>query len=170
MGSSITDPERRLQIADRAIDLHDRSTSDSWGRVAPIGPDDLDWIIHGGPERDRSTPAAPVGAHEWATQLAAFSAILDRVTDTDGPRHLARIRVGKAAEEFGEVEAALIAWEGSNPRKPDGPLDQVLKELLDVATAALGAYEHLTDNRGASGPALDAHCRFLLTRMQNATG
>ncbi len=105
----------------------------------------------------------------WAKDLAAFSAILDRVTDTDGPRHLARVRIGKAAEEFGEVEAALIAWEGSNPRKPDGPLDQVLKELLDVATAALGAYEHLTDNVGSSGPALAEHCRFLLERMEDAT-
>ncbi len=117
------------------------------------------------PPASEPVPDVPV----WAEQLAAFSAILDRVTDTDGPRHLARVRVGKAAEEFGEVEAALIAWEGSNPRKPNGSLDQVLTELLDVATAALGAYEHLTDNVGASGPALAEHCRFLLERMEAAT-
>lgn len=119
---------------------------------------------------DTPTPEPAGDVPAWARDLAAFSAILDRVTETDGPRHLARIRIGKAAEEFGEVEAALIAWEGSNPRKADGPLDHVLKELLDVATAALGAYEHLTDNVGASGPALAEHCRFLLERMEAATG
>lgn len=122
------------------------------------------------PASTDTPPSEPAGdVPVWARDLAAFSAILDRVTETDGPRHLARIRIGKAAEEFGEVEAALIAWEGSNPRKPDGPLDQVLKELLDVATAALGAYEHLTENVGASGPALAEHCRFLLQRMEDAT-
>lgn len=80
--------------------------------------------------------------------LRGISRILDHHIDPDArlhPGHLRRIRIGKIAEELGEVEAELIALEGSNPRKPNITGDGVLvaMELLDVAVAALAAYNHL---------------------------
>lgn len=64
------------------------------------------------------------------------------------PGHLLRIRTGKIAEEVGEVEEALIAVEGSNPRKPErrAAILEVETELLDVMLAAAGAWAHLYPN------------------------
>lgn len=109
----------------------------------------------------------------WPDDLAAFSQMLDENTEAEGPMHHARIRLGKLNEEAGEVEDAVIAWEGSNPRKrSDDPgdwlVDKVIKELLDVATAALGAVEHLTGNQALSARLLSDHCRHLRTRLQAA--
>jgi hypothetical protein len=54
-------------------------------------------------------------------------------------------RLAKIQEEAGEVISAYIAATGQNPRKPKRPeaIDEVAKELLDVALTALAAYEHL---------------------------
>lgn len=74
-------------------------------------------------------------------------------------------RIAKVAEECGEVVSAYSGSLGENPRKGvTHTVDDVLKELLDVATAALGAYEHLTGNQGTSLAALDAHVEALLRR------
>lgn len=74
-------------------------------------------------------------------------------------------RVAKVAEESGEVVAALVAATGQNPRKPaSGSLDDVQKELLDVAVTALAAVEHLRGNDGGSVAALEAHLRALAVR------
>lgn len=65
----------------------------------------------------------------------------------EGPAHLRWIRVGKLGEEAGEVIDALIALEGSNPRKQaiaGEVYDALLGELLDAAATALFAYVHLT--------------------------
>lgn len=59
-------------------------------------------------------------------------------------------RVTKGGEEAGEVQDALRAYFGENPRKPRGPLEDVLKELADEAASALGALEHLTGHQGHS--------------------
>ncbi len=67
------------------------------------------------------------------------------------PRNAARdpqaqlfARVGKVCEESGEVFAALIAATGANPRKHEpGSLDEVERELFDVAVGALLAIAHL---------------------------
>ncbi len=66
--------------------------------------------------------------------------------------HLLRVRVGKIAEELGEVEEALIACEGSNPRKPARPaaILEVETELLDVMLSAAGAWYHLHPTPDAS--------------------
>lgn len=83
--------------------------------------------------------------------------------------HMLRIRCSKLHEEAGEVEEALIAVEGSNPRKPRVvSTDDLVKELLDVATAALGAIEHITGNEGHSASALADHCAALLSRFEKA--
>uniref|UniRef100_UPI003F4967CC MazG-like family protein n=1 Tax=Streptomyces sp. CA-136453 TaxID=3240050 RepID=UPI003F4967CC len=53
-------------------------------------------------------------------------------------------RVTKVAEESGEAISALIGALGHNPRKGrHGTLDDVERELLDVAFAALAAVVHL---------------------------
>lgn len=59
-------------------------------------------------------------------------------------------RITKVDEETGEVQEALRAYLGENPRKPSGPVADVIKELCDVAACALGALEHVTGNRGES--------------------
>lgn len=59
-------------------------------------------------------------------------------------------RVAKTAEEAGEAIGAWLLYTGGNPRKPAGPLQDVIEELLDTAIAALGAVEHLTGNLGLS--------------------
>jgi deoxyhypusine synthase len=60
-------------------------------------------------------------------------------------------RLAKVQEEAGEVIAAFIGYTGQNPRKGvTHTVDDVVKELLDVAITALGAVEHLTDHAGPS--------------------
>lgn len=101
----------------------------------------------------------------WSIDLAAFSKVLDETIDAEGPNHLRRIRCSKSTEESGEIESELVALEGSNPRKPaTTSTDMLVKELLDDATAALGALEHVTGNRGDSGRLLAEHCAMLRER------
>lgn len=72
---------------------------------------------------------------EWNAELPASTQIWQRS--------------GKIGEEFGEVIDALIGMQGQNPRKGVyKTIEDVKKELLDVAITALGAYEHVTENHG----------------------
>ncbi len=74
-------------------------------------------------------------------------------------------RVGKVGEEFGEVMEAMVGWTNDNPRKGQThSLDDVTTELLDVATAALGAVEHLTSNNGEALGMLRDHVRSRVRR------
>lgn len=74
-------------------------------------------------------------------------------------------RIAKVGEENGEVIDAMIGATGQNPRKGFfGSMDDVIKELLDVAVTALGAVEHLTGNQGKSTAMLDHHIDALLDR------
>lgn len=74
-------------------------------------------------------------------------------------------RVAKVAEESGEVIAALIGATGQNPRKGfTHSLQDVQKELLDVAVTALCAVEYLNGNGGVSGDLLREHVRILSER------
>jgi NTP pyrophosphatase (non-canonical NTP hydrolase) len=78
----------------------------------------------------------------------------------------ARRRVDKLMEECGEVGQALGGWFGENPRKGvTHTREDVLKELLDVALTALGAWESLTGNTGGSGNALQEHVVSRLARV-----
>lgn len=82
------------------------------------------------------------------------------------PELVLRRRVDKVNVEAGEVGQALEGYTGENPRK--GVFDtreHVMKELLDVASAALNAWEHMDGNRGRSGAALEAHFDFALNRV-----
>jgi hypothetical protein len=93
-------------------------------------------------------------------QIAALSRWVD-----DAPANRSRDpeaalwgRVSKVAEESGEVIAALIGATGQNPRKGvTATMDDVGKELLDVALTALAAYEHINGNGGGSLAALVGH-------------
>lgn len=81
------------------------------------------------------------------------------------PELVMRRRVGKVGNENGEVLQAVEAWTGENPRKGIyGDVHQVIKELLDVATCALGAVEHLTGNHGEAMDRLEAHVDFVFAR------
>lgn len=109
----------------------------------------------------------------WADDLAYFSGVLDMgvARIAEGPLHHRRIRCSKSTEEQGEVEEALIALEQSNPRKYEGASQQALltdliQEQLDVATAALGAVEHLTGNVGHSYNLLVIQCAALRKRAE----
>lgn len=58
-------------------------------------------------------------------------------------------RVAKVAEEAGEAISEWLLHTGGNPRKePAAGVGAVIEELLDAASAALAAVEHLTGNQG----------------------
>lgn len=81
-------------------------------------------------------------------------------------RELAWERIGKIAEEYGEVTEAWLGVAGTNPRKGQThTIDDVVSELLDVAFCALGSVEHLTGNEGHSIELLAAHARQRAERM-----
>ena len=59
----------------------------------------------------------------------------------------------------------MIGLTGQNPRKGvTHTIDDVRKELLDVAVTALGAIEHLDGNQGRSLDALAVHVAALMAR------
>jgi hypothetical protein len=74
-------------------------------------------------------------------------------------------RVGKISEEAGEVREASGAYWQENPRKPAGPVDDVIKELADCVGAALGAIEHLTGHRGRSLDIATERVRYVCDRV-----
>ena len=58
-------------------------------------------------------------------------------------------RVAKCAAEAGEALDEVSLYLGENPRKEQtATTGALVKELLDVATAAIGAVEHVTENQG----------------------
>lgn len=74
-------------------------------------------------------------------------------------------RLAKVAEESGEVIAAHVGATGQNPRKGvTHDSADVGKELLDTATTALAAYEHLTGHVGIVMDDLGRHVRQLVER------
>lgn len=87
-----------------------------------------------------------------AMRIAKISAWVDEaeVNIHRDPEALGWHRVAKVAEEAGEAVGAWLLSTGGNPRKPVGPVADVIEELLDTAIAALGAVEHLTGNDGAA--------------------
>jgi len=67
-------------------------------------------------------------------------------------------RVSKASMEANEALDALSGMVGENPRKGVYATEaDVIRELLDTATAALGAVEHMTGHRGSALEMLDQH-------------
>jgi hypothetical protein len=79
-------------------------------------------------------------------------------------------RLAKIGEEFGEVIGAYIGATNQNPRKGvTHSMDDVRKELLDVALTALAAYEHLTGNEGLAMAALVDHALSRKDRLATVT-
>lgn len=79
-------------------------------------------------------------------------------------------RVAKMAEEVGEAVAALIGYTGQNPRKGrHGSIDDVAREVCDVALTAMCALAHLqTEYRELAGDAptrLAQHINKVHARM-----
>lgn len=67
------------------------------------------------------------------------------------PELVMRRRVGKVNVEAGELADAVEGFTGENPRKGVyATREDVIKELLDCASASLCAVEHMTGDRGLS--------------------
>lgn len=65
--------------------------------------------------------------------------------------HEDAMRVMKLAEEVGEAVAAYVGVTGQNPRKGvTHTMDDLLKELADVAITALCAMQHFTQDETAT--------------------
>jgi hypothetical protein len=101
------------------------------------------------------------GQHSFTTDdcLVAVSKWVD---EYEGPgfneEALMWSRVTKVCEEAGEAMSALLGMTGRNPRKGlYATADDLIKELLDTAMAALGAVEHVTGNQGQARQLLDLH-------------
>lgn len=80
--------------------------------------------------------------------IAAISRWIDGSPGYEGidPETALWRRCTKVGSEAGEVIDALAAFVGENPRKGvHGTMTEVVEELLDTATAALGALVHLHD-------------------------
>lgn len=129
---------------------------------------DWSWVV---PElnkalRDRRS-GVDVDALRTATRKTIeFSRFIDEENAHRDPEANTWGRISKIAEEFGEAIQAYIGVTGQNPRKgPYGTNDDVLRELLDVAFTAIGAYEHLDWHSGRSIPSLLAHIDYVHDRV-----
>lgn len=107
-----------------------------------------------------------------ARRIAALSAWIDGSPENQArdPEAATWGRLAKVAEECGEVISAYIGVTGQNPRKGTvGTMEDVRKELLDVALTALCAVEHLDRNVGVCGvsmAALEQHVSDVYRRAQ----
>lgn len=75
----------------------------------------------------------------------AISTWVDGALPTQDPTSRLWARTAKVAEESGEVIAALVDYVGANPRR-GGTREAIVKELCDVAFAALAAIAHMHGN------------------------
>lgn len=84
-----------------------------------------------------------------AEALVFLSEWIDAGNQHRDPEAITWGRIAKITEEAGEVVAAYIGATGQNPRKgTTHTIDDVRKELLDVAITALAAIEHLDNHQG----------------------
>jgi|SRR6185437_6106326 len=80
-----------------------------------------------------------------------------------------RRRLGKVNVEVGELGDAIEGWTGENPRKGVyATRDDVIKELIDCASAALCAVEYMTGDRGQSVDMLAVQVQGNWDRLQRA--
>jgi hypothetical protein len=92
-----------------------------------------------------------------AKRLAVLSTWIDDANAHRDPEAATWGRVAKVAEYVGAT--------GQNPRKGvQGCVDDVVKELLDVAVTALAAVEHFNGNDGGSLAMLAEHIDGLVVR------
>jgi len=95
--------------------------------------------------------------------VADITAWLDESNPTSP--HEDSMRVLKLTEEAGEAAAAYIGMAGQNPRKGvTHTLDDLLKELADVAITALSAMQHFTQNEAVTRAYLAAKVQQIIKR------
>ncbi len=75
-----------------------------------------------------------------ARQIADGFSELDGM-DRNSP-YAQAMRVAKIVEEAGEVAQAVIAFHNANPLKPGGSIEDVVKELADIAITAKVSIEN----------------------------
>lgn len=118
-----------------------------------------------------SYPTIGDGTERLAADVTRISRLLDAHLGyaTTDPVGIAWGRISKVAEEYGEVVAAYIGATGQNPRKGvTHTREDVVKELIDVAIAALGAAEHMRGNDGGAVAVLAERARFVADRIETA--
>lgn len=86
----------------------------------------------------------------------------DVMSDSEWTMH----RILKVVEESGEVYEAWHNYRGGNPRKLGTKSRQdVIDELLDTASAALAAVEHMTGNANQCTTLLEHRMNYTLRRV-----
>lgn len=127
-------------------------------------------------EQPPTPPQDAAAVLDEALHRASVGSIAVHISDLiDGtypsdldPEAWAWRRVMKVAEEVGEVNEAMLGWLGENPRKGlTHTQEDVQKELLDVALAALAAIAHL-DSDIDPLEALTAHSTWVYDRLRRA--
>lgn len=99
------------------------------------------------------------------TKINAISAWVDHGLAGKDPETVLWHRVAKIAEEHGEATEALIGYTCGNPRKQGShSIEDLRRELLDVAVAALAAHAHTQGNEANSVAALAAHTDHVYRR------
>lgn len=88
------------------------------------------------------------GSVPTVTRIADTLSAMDGLDRSD--RYTEVMRIAKIIEEAGEAMEALIAYHDVNPRKEPGSLDDVVKELCDVALTAKVAIENFGHDAEAS--------------------
>lgn len=95
--------------------------------------------------------------------IADITAWLDE-SNPAGP-HEDSMRVMKLMEEAGEAGAAYIGMVGQNPRKGvTHTMDDLLKELADVAITALCAMQHFTQDEAVTRAYMAAKIQAIIKR------
>lgn len=103
---------------------------------------------------------------ELNRQIKVLSDWLDEANAHRDPEARTWGRLAKLSEEAGEVIEAFIGVTGQNPRKgTNRSLDNVRKELLDVAMTALQAHYHLFQGQPSPMEDLRQHSLNLLKRI-----
>ncbi|MEU6309978.1 MazG-like family protein [Streptomyces sp. NPDC047014] len=89
------------------------------------------------------------GDDETWERIRRIKRWLDDSVGDLSPREVVLFRVLKVGEEFGEVAEAVHGVNGANPRKGRShSMDDVMKELVDVAVTALVALETISPGEG----------------------
>lgn len=134
-------------------------------------------------ETERKMLIEPTPAHYWIPEGAitlervlAIIHLVDRWLDSEvAPGYqeqpLAQdwARVTKAGEEVGEAIDALIGFTGQNPRKGTyGSLDDLLKELGDIAMTGMFAIQHFTKDTAWTASVIGAALEKAAARAAEA--
>lgn len=123
------------------------------------------------PPADLPVATGDAGTEAPTSVARTISDLIDSTYPPDLDREAwAWRRVMKVAEEVGEVNEAMLGWFGENPRKGHTHTSEdVRRELLDVALAALAACAHL-DRDSEPEDDLAAHAEWVLDRLSSAVG